>query len=194
MTTWTRRAWLRGISASILAVASRDMYAHVSAGPVDAPLPTLDGWVVDQFGRRVRLQDMLLGGVTAMQTIFTGCSSVCPLQGALFSAVQDGMPRVNARYPLRLVSLSIDPLSDSPEALRAWLQRMGAGPNWRAVAPTGAVEQIRTVLAGRPPGPNLDAHSTQVYFFNKAAQLCWRSPALPQAKEVLYVMERLAQA
>ncbi|MEX3815274.1 SCO family protein [Paraburkholderia sp. BR13439] len=76
--------------------------------------------------------------------MFTGCSSVCPLQGALFSAVQQGIPRLGSQYPLRLISLSIDPLADSPGALRAWLERFDAGPARHAVRPRiGDVEEIR---------------------------------------------------
>ncbi|SDD36304.1 protein SCO1/2 [Cupriavidus sp. YR651] len=192
--TWTRRAWLRSFSASLLAVASRDLYAHLGTGPVEPLLPAPDAWVVDQTGQRRRLADMLQGNVTALQTMFTGCSSVCPLQGAMFGAVQEGLPRLRGRYPLRLVSLSIDPLSDTPKALHEWLQRMGAGPSWRGAVPAGDVEKLRTALAGRAPAENIDRHSTQVYFFNAAAQLCWRSPPLPQPEEVLAVMGHLAKA
>ena len=192
MATWSRRALLRGISAGIVATVSRKMYAHPGPGPVDTPLPRIDAWVINQDGQRRQLQDVLQGGVTALQTIFTGCSSVCPLQGALFGAVQEGLPRLRASHPLRLVSLSIDPMSDTPEVLRAWLRSMGAGASWSAATPIGDVAQIRTVLAGRPPAPDLDLHATQVYFFNRGAQLCWRSQPMPPAAEVLRILANLA--
>ncbi|MGT2491984.1 hypothetical protein ACU4GD_19355 [Cupriavidus basilensis] len=161
MTTWTRRAWLRGISASILAVASRDMYAHVSAGPVDAAAHAgrLGGRPVRPAGASARR--CCWAASRQCKRYSRAAARFCPLQGALFGAVQDGMPRVNARYPLRLVSLSIDPLSDSPEALRAWLQRMGAGPNWRAVAPTGAVDdQDGTCRQGAGSEPRCAFHTS----------------------------------
>lgn len=194
MTTWTRRAWLRGLSASLLAVGTRGLQAHVGAGPVDQPLPTLDAWVLDQAGKRRRLREMLQGNVVALQTMFTGCSSICPLQGALFAEVQRGLPRVQRRRPVRLLSLSIDPLGDSPDALGKWLQRMGAGPSWQAVVPTAGLDQIRTTLGGREPDPNPDRHSTQVYFINQQAQLCWRSTMLPSTGEVLRILEALSRA
>ncbi|CAB3810234.1 hypothetical protein LMG28614_07236 [Paraburkholderia ultramafica] len=192
---WTRRAWLQGISASIVAVASRDIYAHGGIGAVNPPLRIPDTWVIDEGGQRRLLLDVLSGSVSAVQTMFTGCSSVCPLQGALFSAVQQGIPRLGSHYPLQLISVSIDPVADSPGALRAWLKRFDAGPAWHAVTPRiGDVEEIRAALAGRALSPGLDSHSTQVYFFDKAAQLRWRSTSLPLADEVLYVLEHLAQA
>ncbi|QBY55512.1 SCO family protein [Cupriavidus oxalaticus] len=192
---WNRRAWLRGISGSILAIASRDMYAHVGIGPVNPPLAIPDTLVIDDGGQKRRLVKVLSGGVSAVQTMFTGCSSVCPLQGALFSAVQEAIPRLRSRYPVRLLSVSIDPLADTPDALRSWLKRYDAGPAWHAVTPRiGDVEAIRTALAGRAPSPDLDRHATQVYFFDKAARLCWRSTTLPPSEEVLRVLEHLAKA
>ena len=192
--TWTRRAWMRTLSASALAFASRGVLAHVSAGRVDPLIPAPDAWVVDPSGQRYRLNAMLKGKVTALQTMFTGCSSVCPLQGAMFGAVQEGMARKAGHYPMQLLSLSIDPLGDSPQAMQAWLQRMGAGKAWRGVIPTGDVMALRSTLAGRPPAEDLDRHATQVYFFNASAQLCWRSQALPQPEEVLDAMAYLARA
>ncbi|MGT2510992.1 hypothetical protein [Cupriavidus basilensis] len=72
MTTWPPVHGCAAFPQAPWRVASRDMYARVSAGPVDASLATLDGSVVDQAGRQLRLQDMLQGGVTALQTCWRG--------------------------------------------------------------------------------------------------------------------------
>lgn len=192
--TWSRRTWMRTCFAGALAAASRGVPAHVSAGAVEPLVPAPDAWVLDPSGRRVRLDTMLQGKVTALQTMFTGCSSVCPLQGAMFGAVQEGLAGKRGRTPMQLVSLSIDPLGDTPQSMKAWLQRMGAGRGWQGVIPAGDAMALRATLAGRPPSENLDRHATQVYFFNASAQMCWRSQALPQPEEVLNVLTHLARA
>ncbi|MCA3184225.1 MULTISPECIES: SCO family protein [unclassified Cupriavidus] len=191
--SWTRRAWMRALSASVVATASRGAVAHVSAGAVEPLVPAPDAWVVDAAGQRQRLDALMQGKVTALQTMFTGCSSVCPLQGAMFGAVQSGLAGKKGRYPLQLLSLSIDPLGDSPQAMQAWLKKMGAGRTWQGVIPSGDVMALRSKLAGRPPSENLDKHATQVYFFNASAQMCWRSQALPQPEDVVAVMAFLAR-
>ena len=191
--SWTRRAWMRALSASVVATASRGTVAHVSAGAVEPLVPAPDAWVVDAAGQRQRLDALMQGKVTALQTMFTGCSSVCPLQGAMFGAVQSGLAGKKGRYPLQLLSLSIDPLGDSPQAMQAWLKKMGAGRTWQGVIPSGDVMALRSKLAGRPPSENLDKHATQVYFFNASAQMCWRSQALPQPEDVVAVMAFLAR-
>jgi len=43
--------------------------------------------VVGADGRRTPLPTALAGEATAVQRMFTGCSSVCPMQGAVFAAV-----------------------------------------------------------------------------------------------------------
>jgi len=183
------------MSAGVFAVAARDISAHTGMGPVTPPLLVPNTWVIDEGGQERRMLDVLSGKVSAVQTMFTGCSSVCPLQGALFSAVQEGMPQLRSRRSLQLISVSIDPLADSPDALHTWLKRFVAGPSWHAVAPRlGDVKEIRAALAGQALSPNLDSHSTQVYFFDKTARLCWRSTSFPLADEVLYVLEHLAEA
>ncbi|MGK6309802.1 SCO family protein [Variovorax sp. DT-64] len=73
--------------------------------------------------------------------MFTGCSTVCPIQGALFAALQAAMAAEHSPT-LRLLSLSIDPLADDPAALSAWLRRFGAGPAWSAAVPT--TRRLRT--------------------------------------------------
>jgi protein SCO1/2 len=184
------------MAAATITAVSTQLYAqHESMGPVRPPVRLSDAWVVDATARKRLLSELLLGGVTALQTIYTGCSSVCPLQGALFSAVQDSIPQIRARYPIRLLSIGIDPLSDSPPALHEWLIRFHAGSAWNAATPAfHDVERIRMGLSGsQSPLGNIANHSTQVYCFDQNAMLRWRSADLPRADEVLDVLSALGR-
>jgi protein SCO1 len=182
-------------AATMAAVSTRVYAQHESIGLVRPPVRLADAWVVDQTGRKRLLSALLLEGITALQTIYTGCSSVCPLQGALFSAVQDWIPHIRARYPIRLLSIGIDPLADSPSALHEWLMRFHAGPAWNAATPAlPDVDRIRMALSGSPlPLDNLAGHSTQVYCFDRNAMLRWRSDDLPRADEVCDVLGAMAR-
>ncbi|MDR5881913.1 SCO family protein [Caballeronia sp. LZ032] len=171
---------------------------HGGPGPVTPPVRLDDVWLVDQTGKNRRLNDWLRGDITALQTVYTGCGTVCPLQGALFSAVQERLPGIRAprRVQLQLLSIGIDPLSDSPAALRAWLARFEAGPAWNAATPALAdVDQMRVTLSGsKTPLGNLADHSTQVYCFDAGATLRWRSADLPRVADVCEVLGALARA
>ncbi|CAB3808875.1 hypothetical protein LMG28614_06899 [Paraburkholderia ultramafica] len=164
-------------------------------GLVSPPVRLDDVWLVDQTGKNRLLSDLLLQNVTALQTIYTGCSSVCPLQGALFNAVQDRISLIRTRYPLQLISIGIDPLSDSPPALQEWLKRFQAGPAWKAATPTlRDVDRMRTALSGSPlPLGNIADHSTQIYCFDAKGMLRWRSADLPRADDVCDVLRALAR-
>ncbi|MEA3128913.1 MAG: hypothetical protein QOF46_708 [Paraburkholderia sp.] len=192
----TRRALLCDATLAAMASVSFPAYAqHGTTGLVSPPLRLDDTWLVDQTGRKRLLSDLLLQRVTAVQTIYTGCSSVCPLQGALFSAVQERLPQIRARYPVQLLSIGIDPLSDSPSALHAWLMRFQAGPGWTAATPAlRDVDRMRTTLSGSAlPLGNLADHATQIYCFDARAMLRWRSDDLPRADEICDVLSALGR-
>jgi len=195
MTAMTRREMLRAMASALTSAVSATVCAqHGSMGPVRPPVCLTEALVVDQTGRTRLLGELLREGVTAVQTIYTGCSSVCPLQGALFGAVQDWMLQARTRYPIRLLSIGIDPFADAPSALREWIARFNARPVWAAVTPApDDVDRIRAELAGRPSLPrNIADHSTQVYCFDQNAMLRWRSADLPRIKEVCEVLGALA--
>ena len=191
-----RRALLRDMAALALGAVSPCSFAqHGGLGLVTPPVRLDDIWLVDQTGTKHLLNDSLRQGVTALQTFYTGCGTVCPLQGALFSAVQQRIPRIRARHPVQLLSIGIDPLTDSPSALRAWLARFQAGPAWHAATPAlPDVDRMRVALSGsnRPLGDIAD-HSTQVYCFDADAMLRWRSADLPRVDDVCDVLGALAR-
>ena len=192
-----RRGVLRALmSIPFAALTQRSFAQHEEIGPVEPPLRPSDAWLTDQTGKKRLLSDLLSHHVTALQTIYTGCSSVCPLQGALFSTVQERLPAAGTRYPFQLLSIGIDPLADSPPALREWLKQFRAGPNWISASPSlNDVDRIRTSLSGNtlPPG-DIAAHSTQIYCFDANGMLRWRSTDLPRAEDICAVLAALENA
>jgi hypothetical protein len=74
-----------------------------------------------------------------------------------------------------LLSLSVDPLGDSPQAVRAWRDRFGAHANWQAAVPRiEDVDRLLDFVRGRAVGA--DRHTAQV--------LSVRPPGLPPARFV----------
>jgi protein SCO1/2 len=180
---------------ALSAVSPLSFAQHGGIGLVTPPVRVDDTWLVDQTGQKRLLSDLLHQGITALQTVYTGCGTVCPLQGALFSAVQERIPEIRARHPLQLLSVGIDPLSDSPSALRAWLARFQAGPAWNAATPTLAdVDKMRVALSGsKTPLGDIADHSTQVYCFDANGMLRWRSADLPRVHDICDVLGALGR-
>lgn len=99
----------------------------------DVPVQTHDG-------RALRFHtDLVKGRITAINFIFTSCTTVCPLMGVQFAQLQSLLPK-----EVSLVSISIDPANDTPARLKAWSQRVGAKPGWTLV--TGAKNEMDTLL------------------------------------------------
>jgi protein SCO1/2 len=160
--------------------------AHSSIGPVDPPQRAPEMTFRGADGNAFELRRRLTGCVTALQLMFTGCSATCPIQGAIFADAMTGL--LKAAGHLRLLSVSVDPLSDDPKALRAWLARFDAAPGrWTAASPNVQDQnRLPDFLRGRDSGA--DRHATQVFLFDKKAQLVFRTTELPSGAHLAELM------
>lgn len=93
--------------------------------------------MVNQDGQRVALPELLDADEPVMLNfIFTSCTAICPAMSAIFARVQTELGNDSVR--LRMVSISIDPEHDTPEALNDYAKRFGAGPQWEFL--TGSLD------------------------------------------------------
>jgi protein SCO1 len=162
--------------------------AHEPFGPLRPPLPAPKLALTADDGKRFELTDRLRGRTTALQLMFTGCSATCPIQGALFGALA---PLLAGRHEMQLLSVSIDPLGDSPKAMRAWLDRFGAHAHWRGAVPrVEDVDRLLDFVRGRAAGA--DRHTAQVYLFDRRARLAYRTADMPPARFVADTMSQLS--
>lgn len=128
-------------------------------------------------GTRARLRDVLRGKTTAVQFIFTGCSSMCPLQGAIFQALQSMLTK-SPIADTQLLSISIDPANDSPVALSAWLRRFDAKPGWLAAVPESRdIDSLKRLYIDQRN--TADSHTDQVFVSNRSVELIWKTSRLP---------------
>jgi protein SCO1/2 len=67
-------------------------------------------------------------GAVALNFVFTSCSAICPIQSQTFADLQ---ARARPGLRLRLISISLDPLNDTPAALRDYARKFGAQAQWR---------------------------------------------------------------
>jgi protein SCO1/2 len=108
----------------------------------DLPIP--DVVLLNQEGERVHVyQDLVKGHVVVINTIFTTCTTICPPMGANFARLQKLMASPVYK-DVRLISISVDPVTDTPERLKAWSEKFGAGPGWTLL--TGSKQEVDTLL------------------------------------------------
>jgi protein SCO1/2 len=158
-------------------------------GRVDPPVPVPDLPVRCANGASASLAALVRGRATALQLMFTGCSTVCPIQGAIFQRVQELLID-QSLHGIQLFSLSVDPLDDGPAALRAWLKKFHAREGWIAAAPD--IKDLDKFLALFGQGRNaVENHATQVNIINRRGELIWRTAELPSADSIADILRRL---
>jgi protein SCO1/2 len=102
-----------------------------------------DVQVYDQNGKRLNFySDLIKGKTVAINFIFTTCTTICQPLAATFRRVQQNL----ADLPLQvqLISVSVDPVTDTPERLREFAGKFKAGPGWTFV--TGDKSEIDSLL------------------------------------------------
>jgi protein SCO1 len=93
--------------------------------PPDQPRQLADFSLTNCTGRTVTRAD-LDGKVLAVSFLFTGCASICPVVSQNMSEIQ----LLTTNEPdVRLLSLTVDPRTDTPPVLAKWGARFGADTN-----------------------------------------------------------------
>jgi protein SCO1 len=165
-----------------------------SIAPVDDPAPPFR--LTDQDGNPRALEDFR-GRVVLLDFIFTHCPGPCPILTGLHVKLQRELsPELRART--QLVSISLDPLRDTPAVLREYAQKRGADlANWSFL--TGTAGEVDAVLASygvgsvRTPEGQIE-HIVVTFLIDAEGQIARRYVGLDghDPKEVLRDIARLA--
>lgn len=100
--------------------------------------------LVTQDNKSIRFyEDLVKGKTVAINFIYTSCKTACPIQGAVFSQVQEKLKKRLGK-DIFLVSISIDPKIDSPKKLSKWGKKFKQRSGWTLV--TGDKSKINNLL------------------------------------------------
>ncbi len=100
--------------------------------------------LVDQDGQRVHfLSDVVKDRIAVIDTIFTTCTTICPGMGSNYSRLASDLSGRLGKDVI-LVSVSVDPVNDTPAQLKAWSAHFYTGPGW--VLLTGPKPSVDVVL------------------------------------------------
>jgi protein SCO1/2 len=115
---------------------------ELAPGKVQIQLP--DTVLTDQNGKAVRFKaDAMADRLVAINFVYTTCTTVCPVQSALMADLQQRLGE-HAGRDVSLISVSVDPLRDTPLRLKEFAARYKAGPGWRFL--TGSRQAVDEVL------------------------------------------------
>lgn len=147
--------------AALAPVARADEAGWMSPGPA-IPAVTL----VDDNGRGWPLRDLVRDRPVLVGFFFTGCASACPLQTATMQAVRQELARrAPGAAPALLLSISLDPLGDTPGAVRDYAGRfgieLGRERGWLML--TGPFAELAPVWASFDEGGAAPDHSALLW-------------------------------
>lgn len=184
------------VGALPLQAADEHAGHHVHGrAPEGAQVRFADVVLTDQHERSVRLKDDVVGDrIVVMGFIYTSCTTVCPVVSAIMQKVQAQLGEQVGRE-VQLVSISVDPLRDTPQRLREYASQYRAGPGWTWL--TGPVPAVGDTLKGlgtwsadfttHPPvimvGDGRSDQWTRFYGFTDPAVLVGRVYALGAARQ-----------
>lgn len=143
--------------------------ARAESAPRPAPssAPAVpDELLVDQDGRTVHLErDLLAGHPVFVNFVYTTCSTICSPMTANFARLQEKL-RAAGRTDARLVSITLDPDTDTPAKLTKYAEAFHRGPGWTFVTgATPAVTRVSKALGGYAADRTSHPAVTLVGFF-----------------------------
>jgi protein SCO1 len=169
-------------------------YAGLYSGPAHSDKPKndlqflmTDQMVLDQNGKQVNFYaDLIKHKTVAINFVFTSCTSSCPLSTAVFRQVQ----KKPGNQKLQLITISVDPVNDTPERLLEFSKKFNTKPNWAFI--TGE----KTVISGLLKSlgvyaADINEHSNMVIVGNDATHTWTRLYGFPQADEIITALKNI---
>lgn len=145
-------------------------------GPIRPARPLPDVALTRDDGTVTRLGAETQGGFTLVTLFFAGCTTTCPVQGAIFRAAQERLAAEG--LSANLLSVSVDALGDDPARLTEWLKAQGATAGWRAAKlDLDGVGPMVDALQGR--GRGYDVHDARVYLVDPRGRLVYVTEDMP---------------
>jgi protein SCO1/2 len=147
--------------------------------------------VVDQNGRQLNFySDLIKGKTVAINFVFTTCTTICPPLTATFRRVQQ--EAATRGLAVQLISISVDPTTDTPERLRDFAAKFKAEPGWAFV--TGDKAQIDSVLQALGAAvSNKNDHTPMVLIGNDTSDYWTRTYGLTSPLKIVELIDGAAK-
>ena len=142
------------LAAPSIAMADEDPHAKHRAmmqqksepSAESAEIDLRDHLLVDQNGQELMfVSDVIGDNIVVMDFVYTTCTTICPVLSALFTQVQGKLGDAVGEEVM-LVSMSVDPVRDTPQRLKAYSAKHRAGEGWLWL--TGPKADVDDVLTG----------------------------------------------
>ncbi len=132
--------------------------------------PVPDATLVADSGKPLKLAS-LKGNVTVYDFIFTNCASSCPM---MTQQMRELTTKIDKDAPVRFVSITVDPVHDTPAKLAQYAAQFRNDPRWTFLTTGDPASTVRLSvdgfkLAAESPAPGTEPllHSTKFAIADK---------------------------
>ena len=163
-------------------VAASEPVASNARGNRKMVIPDVE--VLDQDGNALHFYtDLIKDKTVAINFIFTNCTTICPPLAATFARVQKEMGDKVGK-DVHFISISVDPLTDTPERLKAWGAKFKAGAGWTFV--TGEKQEMDKLLnaLGAAVSKRED-HTPAMIIINDSKDIWTRTYGLAKTSQIV---------
>ena len=144
--------------------------------------------LLDQDGRKVRFYtDVLKNKVVVINTFFTTCTSICPPMNRNFEKMQEALGERLGK-DVFLVSITVDPATDTPTRLKEYGKRFHAKPGWLFL--TGKKENVDWALYKLGQYVETKDNHTSIFIIGNEPKGLWKKAfGLAKSEELIKIME-----
>ena len=161
-----------------------------SAESVDIDLR--DQMLLNQYGEDVMfVSDVIGDNIIVMDFVYTTCTTICPVLSALFTQVQTKLGD-DVGDEIWLVSMSVDPIRDTPQRMKAYSAKHRAGEGWLwLTGPKPAVDDVLTGLGAYTT--NFEDHPSMVLIGDGRTGEWKRLFGFPNPDRIVQIVKDLRQ-
>jgi protein SCO1/2 len=182
------------------AAGGHDAHNHAAsadAKPQAARVTLHDLELVDVDGAVIRFKsEAVANRIVVVGSIYTSCTTICPVTSAVLGDVQERLRgRLGARFgpDVKLITLTVDPATDTPERLKNYAANFGSPAGWLWL--TGDKPKVDRVLAGMGAyAADFTRHSGAVLVGDARSGDWTRFNGIPSAPDIVARVEQLLAA
>lgn len=173
--------------------------AHHHPPPAAAAEPSAereyfsDVVLINQHGEPMRFySDLLQGKTVVINAFFTTCTGVCPVMAGKLVQVQNWLGDRLGKDVI-IISLSVDPQTDTPQRLLEYAERFNARPGWYFLG--GEKQNVDWALyrVGQY-AEQKEAHTNVMVIGNEPAKTWTKAFGLAPARDLIHILDEMLQA
>ena len=144
--------------------------------------------LINQDGQKVRFySDVLKNKVVVINTFFTTCTNICPPMNRNFEKIQEALGDRLGKDAF-LVSITVDPETDTPTRLKEYGRRFHARPGWMFL--TGKKENVDWALYKLGQYVETRDNHTSIFIIGNEPKGLWKKAmGLAKAEELISIVE-----